>query len=258
MENKYIRKITIPCYDTDALGRMKIFAFMNYAQEVANEHAEFMGFGYETLIKQRVVWILSRMHIHFDSYPQWKDKVELKTWHKGLDGLFFLRDFQLSSVADDKVLGCATTSWLNLNLDTRKLVRDPEFAREDTAIKEDVLKQPCEKLRIPRAYQMDYIREHEIVYSDIDFNGHANNAMYAFWAIDAIGNDYMLKHQISDFYINFNHEAKAGDKIAIFRHFDQEDGKPIAMIEGKIVDDPQEPLKGTSSFVVKCIFNSIN
>ena len=66
MANKFTETFRLPCYDTDALGRMKAFAFMNYAQEAANEHAELMGFGYDTLIKNRVVWILSRFHLHFD------------------------------------------------------------------------------------------------------------------------------------------------------------------------------------------------
>ncbi len=253
MENRFIRKITIPCYDTDAFGRMKLFAFMNYAQELANEHAELMGFGYETLIQQRVAWILSRMHVRFHQYPHWKDKVIFETWHKGLERLFFLRDFTLKA-EDGTALAEATTSWLTLNLDTRKLVRDSSMAREDMAVKVNAVEEPCDKVRMPAGVVPEFVRTHEVVYSDVDFNGHTNNAMYAFWAIDAIGNDFMLEHELKDFYINFNHETKCGDLVSIFRYRTEEDGRPVVCIEGRVDDGPEDPAGGTSSFTVKCIF----
>ena len=67
---KYIEKITVPCYDTDAAWRLKPSSFMNLAQEAAGRHAVYLGFGYDDLIKTNTAWILSRVHVVFDDAPK--------------------------------------------------------------------------------------------------------------------------------------------------------------------------------------------
>ena len=94
--NKFIQKHVIPCYQTDANWRLKPASFMDLAQEAANSHAAILGFGYDDLIQSRTAWILSRVNIHFIKAPLWRDEVTLTTWHKGLERLFFLRDFILT------------------------------------------------------------------------------------------------------------------------------------------------------------------
>ena len=93
---RYIEKLTIPCYDTDAAWRLKPASFMNIAQEAAGRHAVYLGFGYDDLIKSNTAWILSRVHVEFVDTPKWREDITLTTWHKGLHRLFFLRDFLLT------------------------------------------------------------------------------------------------------------------------------------------------------------------
>ena len=94
--NRLIQKHTIPCYQTDSKWRLKPASFMDLAQEAANTHAATLGFGYDDLIQSRTAWVLSRVNIHFLKSPLWRDEVTLTTWHKGLERLFFLRDFILT------------------------------------------------------------------------------------------------------------------------------------------------------------------
>ena len=93
--NRLTEQYTIPCYDTDASWRLKPVSFMNYAQEMANRHASILGFGYDDLIESKTAWVLARMNIRFVNLPVWRDNVSLTTWHKGLNRLFFVRDFQM-------------------------------------------------------------------------------------------------------------------------------------------------------------------
>ena len=91
--NRYELDYTVASYDTDASCRMKPASFMNLAQEAAGVHAVGLGFGYEVLRETNTAWVLSRVHVEFPDTPLWREKVTLKTWHKGLNRLFFLRDF---------------------------------------------------------------------------------------------------------------------------------------------------------------------
>ena len=243
--NKLTEHYTIPCYDTDASWRLKPVSFMNYAQEMANRHAVILGFGYDDLIASKTAWVLSRMRIRFVKTPLWRHKVTLTTWHKGLNRLFFLRDFQMR---DEQGNVCveATTSWIVLNLETRRFVRDPKLMDEGTTCSENAIEQPADKVVMPKDVEPDYVMDHIVSYSDVDMLGHTNNAMYMHWAMDAVDYDLASTKSVKELTINFNHETKAGESVKIYRaQVEKEDGLHV-YIEGKV--------ENVSSFCVELIF----
>ena len=147
---KYVQNLTIPCYYTDASSRLKPTSFMDLAQEAAGQHAVHLGFGYDDLIATNTAWILSRVNVKFIDAPKWREDITLTTWHKGLNRLFFLRDFILTD-KEGRERVKATTSWLILNLETRRLVRDPKLIEDGTVCTENVLETPADKVQMPRA-----------------------------------------------------------------------------------------------------------
>jgi acyl-ACP thioesterase len=218
---------------------------MNLAQEAAGQHAVHLGFGYDDLIKTNTAWILSRMHIQFVDIPKWRDEVTLTTWHKGLNRLFYLRDFIMTDAEGNPKVK-ATTSWLVLNLETRRLVRDPELMEDGTVNHEDVIETPADKVQMPKDVEPVLALEHVVAYSDVDMNAHANNAMYMQWAMDAVEYGLASSRSVKELTINFNHETKAGDKVMIYRaEVEKEDGTHV-YVEGKVED--------LSSFAVELIF----
>lgn len=242
---RYTEKLTIPCYDTDASWRLKPASFMNYAQEAAGRHAVYLGFGYDDLILTNTAWILSRVHVEFTDTPKWREDITLTTWHKGLNRLFYLRDFILTD-DEGRERVKATTSWLVLNLETRRLVRDPMLMEEGTMCSDNVLETPADKVQMPKDAVQELMLEHTVAYSDIDTNGHTNNAMYMQWAMDAVGYEITSVRPVKEFTINFNHETKAGDKVSIYRSIvEREDGLHV-FIEGRLSE--------ASSFIVEIIF----
>ncbi|MBR5300932.1 MAG: hypothetical protein IKU36_11920 [Bacteroidales bacterium] len=242
---KYTEKHTIPCYDTDASWRLKPTSFMNMAQEAAGRHAVYLGFGYDDLIKTNTAWILSRVHVEFVDTPKWREEITLNTWHKGLNRLFFLRDFVLTD-NEGRERVKATTSWLVLNLETRRLVRDPKLIEEGTVCTENALEIPADKVQMPKDVEPELVRTHHVSYSDIDTNGHTNNAMYMQWSMNSVGYDITSTRPVKEFTINFNHETKAGDYVEIYRAaVEKEDGLHV-YVEGKV--------DGQSSYCVEIVF----
>lgn len=231
--NKFTQKIHIPCYFTDASWRLKPASFMDMAQEAANLHATILGFGYDDLISSRTAWVLSRMHIEFPDTPVWRDDITLTTWHKGLNRLFFLRDFVMTD-AEGREKVKATTSWLVLNLDTRRLVRDPKLLDEGTICSENALDTPADKVQMPKDAEAKAVMEHIVAYSDVDMNGHTNNAMYMHWAMDTADYAVASERAVKSVTINFNHETKAGDTVTLYRaDVEAEDGLHV-FVEGKV------------------------
>lgn len=216
MENKLSQELIIPCYDTDRACRLKPSSFMDLAQELANVHAQKLGFGYDDLQKTRTVWVLSRMHMHFDRYPQWREDVVLNTWHKGPERLFYLRDFQMTD-KDGNILAAATTSWLVLNVDTRRISRDAGILDKGTACMEDAIEHSCEKILMPKECPQEKVGEHVVAYSDVDMNGHTNNARYIVWAMDAMNYGFIVDNPVRDVKINFNSETRPGELVELYR-----------------------------------------
>lgn len=242
---KYTQNFHIPCYNTDAAWRLKPAAFMDLAQEAAGLHAVELGFGYEELIKNNTAWILSRVNIQFVDTPLWRDDITLTTWHKGANRLFFLRDFIMTD-KDGKERVKATTSWLVLNLETRRLVRDPKLMEEGTVCTENVIETPADKVQMPKDVPAEFVLEHAVAYSDVDMNNHTNNAMYMQWAMDAVDYEIASTRAVKEITINFNRETKAGDVVSIYRAcVEKEDGLHV-YVEGKVED--------ASSFCVEIIF----
>ena len=242
---KFSESITIPCYCTDSSWRLKVSSFMDYTQEAANRHASLIGFGYDDLIASRTAWVLSRMHIKFLKTPLWRDQVILNTWHKGAERLFYIRDFIMNDAEGNPAV-IATSSWLVLNLDTRRLVRDPGLVDEDTICKEDAIGTPCDKVQIPKDLQMEKVHEHIVSYSDVDMNGHTNNVMYVVWSMNTVDYELVSNNPVKELKINFNHETRPGEAVSLFTASQKDETGIHWFVEGKVGE--------TSAFCLELLF----
>ena len=181
---KFRSDICLPCYLTDREGNLRVSGFMDLAQEIAYWAAEELGFGYTSLHVHHTAWVLSRMHIHFENPARWRDNVKLYTWHKGANGLFYLRDFDLQDQAGNHLVK-ATSSWVVINEETRRLVRPEDLSSllETMEKVDDAIAEPAPKLVLPRDAEPEFAGEHTVAYSDIDIVGHTNNVRYIVWLI---------------------------------------------------------------------------
>lgn len=218
--NSHTIRYRIRTCDVDMRKSYKAFAFMTQAQEIANYHASRIGFGYADLIRDNIVWVLSRMKVRYIQAPSWEDEVQLTTWHKGREGVFSLRDFEVTPAEGGDPLILATSSWLLIDVNTRRMLRPDHVLGEKstaTALYRDAIGKSCGKLAIPEE-GMEQVRSHEVLYSDIDFNTHTNNAKYVEWAFDAIPyEDIAARGGIDSYQINFNHETRIGDRVDLYR-----------------------------------------
>lgn len=213
---------TIACYETDAQQQLKPVAFMNIAQELANTHATSLGFGYNQFIEKELFWVLSRLHVVFLRAPRWQERVTVETWHKGESGLFALRDFEVYAQGEadahgeaDAPLVLATSSWLIMHAPTRRLQRTDHIPglQGSGILPRHALETPCGKLEAPSADTLTLWGTHRVLPSDLDFNGHTNNAKYMEWATDCLAQPAT---SLREFQINFNTETRLGDQVDLY------------------------------------------
>ncbi|MDD4919328.1 MAG: thioesterase [Bacteroidales bacterium] len=208
----------VACYETDASRNLKPYAFMNLAQEMANQDALGLGFGYEQLIEKQTIWVLSRVAVRILRPPAWREPVVMETWHKGEDGIFWLRDFLIRNRDETEDLVQATSSWLIINVNTRRIQR-PQHILNASLLQEKATRHAiatsCEKILIPET-ELLYAESKKVCPSDIDFNHHTNNARYIEWAMDCLDKELVTQHNVEGFRINFNAESRLSETLDLF------------------------------------------
>lgn len=246
MADKYVQKHIVNCYEADTNHLLRPTAMLDLMQEVAGRDASNLGFGYDEMITSKTAWVLSRLHIRFNNYPKWRDEVSIKTWHKGLFKLFYLRDFVLVDKNNNNLIE-ATTSWLIIDLNTRRLARYAALAdNEETCLKEDAIAQPADKITIPLDEEFEFVGKHKAVWSDIDTNGHVNNVKYLVWGLDIVDYTDAETKPLKELFINFDAEVLAGQEVELYRIRKESDEALTYYIQGKV--------EGKQSFMIKMIF----
>jgi len=221
--NKYVLRQTVRCYDVDAQMLMRPSAFMDYAQEMAYQAAEAMGFGYANMIKDGKAWVLSRLNFIFEDTPKWGEEIDLSTWHKGPSGPFYVRDFAFTNPDTGKMRIRGTSSWVIMDIANRRMVRTSEvmeMVNPETQRNEDAIVENAQRVSMPRGVEPVKAGTHVVGYSDIDLQQHTNNARYVLWAMNCIDSDLVKVHPFKEITVNFNHETRSGDAVDLLVHQD--------------------------------------
>lgn len=216
--------LDLPCYMFDCNARLRPASFMDIAQSLAEKGSIQISATDPDLAPHHLAWVLARMTVRFDSLPWRYSSVTGETWHRGLDGLFYMRDYQLLDAAGAPAVR-ASSSWILMNLESRhivfgsKLPSDPSLAFLVSGAPQNpsrVLDEDCPKLVVPHDLPLELASSHQVVYSDLDYNGHTNNAKYTVWAMDALPSSFVSQHPLRAISLNFNLESHLGDVVDLY------------------------------------------
>lgn len=214
----WVNRYMISGYVMDMKGRATLQILCNFMWETAGNHGyaihtKTVKDGIGSFYKKGEFWLLSRFYIKIYQYPSWNDVLYIRTWVKGSDKLFALRDFQLIG-GDGNIIGEATSAWLLVDIASRRPRRlnnhiGSGFILPDThAVNRRLNKiQPLTK---PVASPFFQVR-----YSDLDLNNHVNNIKYINWILNDYPYKILSEYEIDDFEINYIAESFYGDEICI-------------------------------------------
>jgi acyl-ACP thioesterase len=207
-------KFHISAYDTDMKSDCKLTSICNYLEETASIHTSNLGTSPEEFVKRGIAWVLSRLKIEMTRYPEWQEKIRVKSWPRGDIGLFLYRDFIIYD-SDDNILGKATSAWLIIDIAKRRPLRPGPFLKEFelSNIDEPILSETLSG--IGKYDKGETIFTKTLRYSDCDINKHANNVKYVRWMLDALPLEQMETETIKSFEINYLKETKMNDKVEI-------------------------------------------
>jgi len=213
-QSTYEETLTIPGYECDSSLHWKPSAFLQHMTSAANQHINLIGEGYQTLLDQGLVWVLSRIKFQFFSFPRVEEQVTIRTWPKTIQQkLFFIRDYEILS-ASGELLTAATSAWLMMNMQTRRLVPPASVQLNlPQNPNRQALDEPLEKLTPPLDGE-ERLRL-RAAYSAIDVVGHVNNARCIEWVCDAFPTSWHQQHQLAALQINYDREVHPEDEVVV-------------------------------------------
>lgn len=207
-------KITLA--DTDLEARLRTGALCNFLIQLAINSADKLGFGYGGIRQQNLYWVLSRLTVEISKPFLWHDKVEVETWPKDIDGIFYLRDFLVRDEAKS-IVARATSGWLAIDIETKRPKKvDAIHAEMFVHLKnKHALEQHPEKLTGLNEGESFEIKT---TFFDMDLNKHVTSTRYIDWMMDSFALDFIRSQYPKKISVNFIKETMLGDKILLRRN----------------------------------------
>ena len=215
MLKTYEETFTLLTRDCDLKGTWRLSAILEAMQEAAGAHSLLLGCGRDELLKKDIVWVLSRSELHMQRYPRIGEKITLHTFPMPNRVYFFPR-YYLFTDERGELIGKAGTLWLLLDINTRKMLPPGDIAHLIPDNRD--LTVPMNLPATVGSLQGDeFVTEYTPVYSDLDVNGHVNNARYADWLCNTLGIDLMSCNNPETIILNYNHEILPGQTVTLHR-----------------------------------------
>jgi medium-chain acyl-[acyl-carrier-protein] hydrolase len=221
---EYEKSYKIPVYDIGFNGQLSPFALFNYLQDIASEHAVLLNFGKDDLLKNNRFWVLSRIAAQVKIWPGWEETLLVRTWPRGTDRVFALRDFEVT-YPDGRVVALASSSWLVVDMTTRRVQRpDSVLTSFNTGFPvKSSLGRNTGKVE-PVSDDFVTGRQIRVLISDLDINLHVNNVIYLKWITDSYDLDFRMNHRAVSVEINYLAESRLNDEIVIRTSADKNNG----------------------------------
>ena len=189
-------------------GELPLTLLMTRIIEVATLHANSWGVGYERLIRDNQVWVLSRVTIEMNENPKVNTNYKLTTWIEDYNRYFSQRNMRIDD-ENGRPLGYVRTIWMVIDMNTRASVDIEKLGY----IRENVSDIPCpiepqSRLRpIEQGHAVDYT----FGYMDCDFNRHVNTVRYLSLLMNMFDMDCYDHYFIRRMELSFIKETHYGE-----------------------------------------------
>ena len=208
----FTRNVTVMPSDAGVNGRIKLRSLLNYFQDTAGLAVVDVEGTTTELLARGYAWVLMKYEMEFVRLPPMLDEsMEICTFHDPNHGYNTLRVFKVYSRGE--LVVSAKTSWLLIDVNSGRPVKPLahipgiENIGEDERISADFRE-------IPDSMDITRTVEIPVMFHDLDYNGHVNNAVYFEWVHDSSPVDLMT-HSLRTVCASFRSGAKLGERVTL-------------------------------------------
>ncbi|XP_052183072.1 palmitoyl-acyl carrier protein thioesterase, chloroplastic-like [Diospyros lotus] len=212
------QNFSIRSYEIGADRTASMETLMNHLQETALNHvksAGLLGDGFGStpgMCKKNLIWVVAKMQVLVDHYPTWGDVVQVDTWvaASGKNGM--RRDWLIRDWKTGDILTRATSVWVMMNRETRRLSKIPDEVRLEIGPyfvdSPPVLDEDSRKLQKLDESTADCICSGLTPrWSHLDVNQHVNNVKYIGWILESAPPELLESHELSGMTLEYRREC---------------------------------------------------
>ena len=231
---------SIRAYDIDSRKKVTIPALVKLMHEAAMNNAMDLNLSVWDLAPHDISWVLMRKKITVYRLPEFGEAIEVQTYPAGFEKFFTYRDYLVYD-AQNKLIAQASTTWLVMNLTSRKMTRIPEFILAlETPDPATCL--PRLPMKLPKFGTPALQQTFRVGWYDLDFNMHLNNLYYLKWVLETLPDTIIQGYQVKEIDVLYKLECKWKEQVVCeteqlealrFRHrlVRQSDGKEVVLAE---------------------------
>ncbi|PWA90340.1 Acyl-ACP thioesterase [Artemisia annua] len=214
----YRQNVCIRSYETGPDGKTSIETLMNHMQDTALNHTKTVGLLGDALgstpemKKKNLVWVVTKMQLVVDRYPTCDDVVQIDTWRAVSGKNSGRTDWLFRDSQTGKILVRASSNWVMMNKETRRLSKYPDEVRAELEqyyldtppILEDDTKNDMELDK-----SVEYVRKGLLAtWKDLDMNQHVNNVRYLGWILESVPNQVQENYELASMTLEYRRECR--------------------------------------------------
>lgn len=214
----YTWPVTIASYEADRFSRLRPSAQLRLQQEIGEKHLAAAGLTYREFFRMGAIFVVTKLSSKTYRAPVFEEEVLLTTWPRDIKGAQLFRCYRFSSPSGEPLIDC-TAAFAVVDTQSHRLMR-PSIYMDLCGVTNPDRRNDCAdpgRIRLPG--DLEKVGERPVLYSDIDYNGHLNNTVYADFLVDFLPGG-ISGREITEFSINYEHEAVLGDTIELFARKD--------------------------------------
>ena len=209
MSHIFRKTYTVDDHATDRYDRLRPSMLLFYIQDAATSHCAELGMEWNTMATKGMFWAVTRTKVEIDRMPNHGEKVTVVTWPMANTRVAYPRATEMYDENGRLLLRCVSL-WVLMDLEKRSMILPGksglDFCGADLGTE---LKPPT---GLP-TFQGNHSACRRVRYSDLDINGHLNNARYLDWVADLTDSNFHRNHCLKQMVICYLSEAREGQEI---------------------------------------------
>ncbi|KAI4343591.1 hypothetical protein L6164_010925 [Bauhinia variegata] len=194
---------------------------MNFLQETALNHVTCSGIGgngfgaTREMSIRKLIWVVTRIQVQVQSYSRWGDVIEIDTWVDAAGKNGMRRDWIIRDHNTKEIITRATSTWVVMNKETRRLCKIPEEVKQEVfpfyvnrfAIASE--QTDCEKIDKLTDDTAERIRSGLAPrWNDMDANQHVNNVKYIGWILESVPIQVLQDYNMTSLTLEYRRECR--------------------------------------------------
>lgn len=222
VEGKYVfRQIfVIRSYEIGPDRTATMETLMNFLQETALNHVTCSGIGGDgfgatrEMSLRKLIWVVTRIQVQVQRYNKWGDEIEVETWVDAAGKNGMRRDWIIRDHYTKEIITRATSTWVIMNRQTRRLSKIPEEVRQELVpfylhrLAVPTEEVDCEKIHKLTDDTAERVRSGLAPrWNDMDANQHVNNVKYIGWILESVPIEVLEDYNMTSMTLEYRREC---------------------------------------------------